>query len=289
MAGPKIGSQASARSSRHNAVRCEAQGFGAVRKMAVRVLAHAHTTYSGDGELTPDELATLAVSNGFQAVLVSDHFEDLTADSFARLVQDCRAIKRCLMIPGYERSWRGYHVLALGVENWFDDETIASWAARLHATGALIAMAHPGRYKYDVPPDVLSVCDAVEVWNSKRGYDGSVGPNPRAYRLLGARRRALCGQDLHGTRHATTVALDIPKVRVELKDVLNALHEGNYRIANGSYAFDGELPLLSRLVLSAYHSCRGPAISMAVRVAKIGRKARRMLPRSSNGFFSARM
>ena len=97
----------------------------------MKVLAHAHTTYSADGELTVAELADLATLRGFQAVLVSDHFEHLTVESFAHLVADCKAITSCLMVPGYERSWRGYHVLALGVFEWFDDATPrACWPRR---------------------------------------------------------------------------------------------------------------------------------------------------------------
>jgi hypothetical protein len=241
----------------------------------VRVLAHAHTTYSGDGELTPQELATLAAQRGFQAVLISEHFEDLTAETFQRLVEECRSIRSCLLVPGYERSWRGYHVLALGVETWFDDPAPDRWAANVRRAGGFIAMAHPGRYRHEIPDDVLAICDAVEVWNSKRGYDGAVGPNPRAFKLLGGTRRPLCGQDLHGVRHASTVALDVDASLAERVCILDTLRQGRYRMTNGLYAFDGDLSALARALLSLFHAGRSPAIRAAERIVKRATRARR--------------
>jgi hypothetical protein len=41
----------------------------------MKVMIHAHTTYSADGELHPAQLAAVALKKGFDAVLVSDHFE----------------------------------------------------------------------------------------------------------------------------------------------------------------------------------------------------------------------
>jgi hypothetical protein len=242
---------------------------------AVRILAHAHTTYSEDGELTPQQLATLARGRGFQAVLLSDHFEHLTKERFDALVAECRSISECLMIPGYERSWGGYHVLALGVDQWFDDAGLPGWAAKVRGAGAITAMAHPGRYAYEIPEDVLAACDAVEVWNSKRGYDGGVGPNPRAYDLLGAGRRPLCGQDLHGVRHASSVALELDATRVDRACILDTIHQGRYRMANRLYGFDGTLPASARAVLTVVHAGRRPAINAAITIVKKLKRARR--------------
>jgi hypothetical protein len=242
----------------------------------MRVLAHAHTMYSDDGELTPPQLADMAQRRGFHAVLLSDHFEHLTENKFYRLVAECRSIDNCLMIPGYERSWRGYHVLALGVDRWFDDPTLPAWAVRVRGAGAITAMAHPGRYAHEIPDDVLEACDAVEVWNSKRGYDGSIGPNPRAYDLLGGSRRPLCGQDLHGIRHASSVALELDATTIERASILDALRRGTYRMANRFYGFDGKLPASARAALAVIHAGRRPAINAAIRIVKRMKRARRV-------------
>lgn len=243
----------------------------------MKVLAHAHTTYSADGELTVPELADLARRRGFDAVLLSDHFEHLTAESFGRLVAECRSVRSCLMVPGYERSWRGYHVLALGVLQWFDDPTPAGWAARVKQAGGFVAIAHPGRYRHDIPPDLLEVCDAVEVWNSKRGYDGPVGPHPAALRLLGAGRRPICGQDLHGVRHASNVALETHGSTADPQCILDDLRQGRYLMTNGVYALDGEMSRSARSALTLFHAIRTPAIAVAGKVLKLVRLARRGL------------
>src|SRR6266851_4310656 len=137
-------------------------------------MAHAHTLFSSDGELSPQELADLARGRGFAAVLVADHFESLTAQRFAELRQLCAGVTGCLVAPGYERSWSGYHVLALGVDRWVDDGDIGAWATQVRDAGGITVLAHPSRYRHRVPDGVLAACDAVEVWNSKFG-DASVG------------------------------------------------------------------------------------------------------------------
>ena len=229
----------------------------------MKVLAHAHTTYSRDGELTAQQLARLAASRGFAAVLLSDHFEDLNAESFGRLVAECRSIRECLMIPGYERDWRGYHVLALAVDRWFDNPALDQWAGNVHRAGGLTVMAHPGRYRHEIPADILSICEAIEVWNSKRGYDGAVGPNPRAYTLLHDGQRPLCGQDLHGMRHASRVALDLRTSSVNQAAILRAIRAGDYRMTNGRYAFGAALSPAVRIALSSFHALRTPLLNAA--------------------------
>ncbi|PYV15162.1 MAG: hypothetical protein DMG07_10490, partial [Acidobacteria bacterium] len=144
----------------------------------MKILVHAHTTFSGDGELSPRELAALARRSGFRAVLVTDHFESLNPDSFRALCESCRSIGDCLMVPGYERSWKGYHVLALGANEWYDDAEIGDWALKVRRHGGIVVLAHPTRYRHQVPAPILEACDAVEVWNSKPAYDGSIGPHP---------------------------------------------------------------------------------------------------------------
>lgn len=238
----------------------------------MRVLAHAHTTYSQDGELTPQQLADLARRRGFQAVLLSDHFEHLTGDSFSRLVEECRWIPHCLMVPGYERSWRGYHVLAFGVEEWLDDPDLERWSRKIRDAGGITAIAHPGRYRHQIPDDVLAACDAVEVWNSKFGYDGSIGPNPRAYHLLGGARKALCGQDLHGVRHASSVALDIAGTLAPRETILDTLRQGRFRMSNGFFAFDGDLTVSARASLALAHAGRSLVRDAAIKIVQTMRR-----------------
>jgi hypothetical protein len=230
----------------------------------MKVMVHTHTTFSGDGELHPQILANLAKSRGFDAVLVSDHFESLRPQTFDQLVRICNAITNCLMVPGYERSFRGYHVLALGVEDWINDSDIKSWAARVGTAGGITAIAHPCRYDHDIPADILDSCDAVEVWNSKFGYDGAFGPNPKAYRLLEGKRFPLCSQDLHGVRHASAVGIQINKKCSTGSEILDYLRRGEYRMTNGVLSFGHHLSPIADVLLDAFHSSRTRAVKLAI-------------------------
>ena len=201
----------------------------------MRVLLHAHTTYSHDGRLSPQDLAALAASKGFDGVLVSDHYEDLDEDSYGRLVRDCEAVNTCVLVPGYEKDWSGFHLCAFGIYRWIDDEVIGSWSAKVREAGGIVCLAHPGRYRHRVPESVLAVCDAVEIWNSKRPYDGILGPHPDAYALLGD-RLALVGQDLHRTRDATTLGI-ITQGGNTGPEIITAIRQRRYRSTSRFFSF----------------------------------------------------
>jgi hypothetical protein len=250
----------------------------------MKVLAHAHTLFSSDGELTPQELADLARRRGFSAVLVSDHFESLTAERFAELRRACSRVTGCLLAPGYERSWNGYHVLALGVDAWFDDADLGVWAGRVRAAGGITVLAHPSRYRHRVPASVLGACDAVEVWNSKFAYDGALAPNPAAFDLLGPDRYPLCGQDLHGRRHASSVALRLSGPYTTAREIVECLKRGDYWMENRLWRFERQLPSSRRLVCALFHRGRRIAVNLAIRIRWLARTAGRSLqPRSPRG------
>jgi hypothetical protein len=253
----------------------------------MRIMVHVHTSLSNDGDLDPQQVADLAARNGFDAVLLSDHFESLTRESFETLVRRCRRIANCWMIPGYERSWNGYHVLALGVAEWYDDPDIATWAQRIRAHGGLTVLAHPVRYGFNIPAYILEACDAVEVWNSKFAYDGSFGPNPRAFELLGSNRFPLCGQDLHGTRHLSSVSVILYERCTSIRNVIHSLRSGKFRMANSVFRFGSALPPVVPSVLTLMHSVRARGVRAAIhlrrnlRSSAIGRlRARRQSEKS---------
>ena len=241
----------------------------------MKVMVHTHTTFSSDGELHPQVLADLARSRGFNAVLVTDHFESLGPQRFDELIRICHQITNCLMIPGYERSFRGYHVLALGIEEWFNDSDVRRWADNVQRAGGMTAIAHPCRYKHDIPADILNACEAVEVWNSKFGYDGELGPNPRAYRLLGRTRYPLCSQDLHGVRHASPVGIEINRTCSTGREILDCIRNGDYSMTNGMLSFGLELTSVAALALGAFHVSRTRAVKVAIAARKRLRRARR--------------
>jgi hypothetical protein len=236
----------------------------------MKAMLHVHTCFSSDGELTPATIGRLAREHGFDAVLLADHFESLDADSYAALSEECRWVKDCVLVPGYERSWNGYHVLALAVDRLFDDADPKVWADHVRDAGGLVVMAHPGRYQHKIPDSILAICDAIEVWNSKPPYDGAVGPDPRGYALLGERRLPLCGQDLHGVRHLSSVAIETPVAVAAGHTIVGAIRRGDYRMTNGKVGFSGRTlqPATAR-TLGAFHRGRRVLVDLAIR-ARVG-------------------
>jgi hypothetical protein len=241
----------------------------------MKVMIHAHTTFSADGELTPQELANLAHSKGFDAVLVSDHFESLNPSTFSGLVEACRHIRNCLMVPGYERSFHGYHILALGIDKWFDDRQIGRWAVNVRGAGGIVAAAHPSRYDHCLPEEILESCDAVEVWNSKFAYDGEFAPNPRAYTLLGEYRYPLCSQDLHGVRHASGVGIEISEACRTGAEIIDRIRNGKYRMTNGVLSFDKTLPPFAVPLLATFHQARRQTVRAAIDMRRVLSRAKR--------------
>ena len=244
---------------------------GEVQGGAVKLLVHAHTTYSHDGRLSPQDLADLARNKGFDGVLISDHYEDLDEESFRRLVRDCEAIDTCVLVPGYEKDWSGFHLCAFGVNHWIVDEEIASWSTKVREAGGIVCLAHPGRYKHRVPAGILAVCDAVEIWNSKRPYDGFLGPHPDAYALLG-NRLALVGQDLHRTRDATTLGI-ITLGGSSSSDIITAIRQRRYRSTSRVFTFRAP-PVAVRGILRLLHPVRRWMWFPLVKTYRILRKLR---------------
>jgi len=241
----------------------------------MKILLHAHTIYSDDGELTPLELAVLARRRGFQVVMLSDHFEHLHKNKYYDLVNDCRSIKKCVMVPGYERDWYGYHILALGLYNWVDDDCLENWAHKVHHSGAITVLAHPSRYRHNVPEAILAICDGIEVWNSKRSYDGLAGPNPQAYQLLGSGRYPVCGQDFHGLRHLSSVAVQTAEQVGSVDEVIKSFKQGKYYMTNNMLVFRDPLTALANVNLRVFHLMRRMAVDALISALKVS-------PRLSN-------
>ena len=243
----------------------------------MKLLFHAHTTFSHDGKLSPQELAQLAAAKGFSAVFLSEHFEDLDAESYQRIVEACEQVdSTCMLVPGYERDWNGYHIIAFGVSVWLDDLDMTTWADQVREAGGLVCMAHTSRYNHRIPEAILQVCDVVEVWNSKRPYDGLLGPEPKAYALLGARRQPLAGQDVHKKRDLNRLAVEIESV-FTIADMLAAVKDGAYVLTSPLMTLDGYPSGIKRLLLRLWHPVRRVAWSIPVGSYHFLRRAMRKL------------
>ena len=248
---------------------------------SVRLLVHAHTTYSHDGELTPQQVSLEAARRGFGAVLLADHFESLDLDRFARLVEECRGAPGAMLVPGVERTWDGYHVCGLGVSDWVDAPDLESWADRIRAAGGLVSMAHPARYRHRVPARVLKVSDAVEIWNAKRPYDGMLGPHPRAFDLLGAARIGLAAQDVHRWSDFNSVGVVVRDVG-STEDVVAAIRTSSLHLSSALLTVRGRPGRATAIALAGVHAARPVAWALPLRLYRLLRRVRgRFRPRAT--------
>jgi len=150
---------------------------------------HMHTTFS-DGNGTVSDIVATARSRGLDAVIITDHSEDLTLDEWNWLVGNCSLHTNAtfLCLPGFEMTgnesifmrdhFNVYNVSSpfvndtlVASEIWpspfnpngtgpLSPENITNWVNWAHSQGGFVVHNHPtGHTKtmYDV--------DCIEIWN----------------------------------------------------------------------------------------------------------------------------
>jgi hypothetical protein len=197
----------------------------------MRVLAHAHTTWSYDGTLTLADWAELAQTRQVDAVLLTEHEETGWSEGRYRdYVAACQSATRSdvRLLPGIEFNQDGFHVLCYGLKQWpHRPSSVTELAAAVHVQGCWLCLAHPGKYQWQYPDGLLACIDAVEVWNSKWIYDGALGPHPSSLKLA-QEKSLLVGQDVHKAKHLSSLYL-----HTATQDILADLTAGRYWIGFG--------------------------------------------------------
>jgi hypothetical protein len=168
------------------------------------------------------------------AVLLSEHEETgWTPARYSKYVLQCRAAstRGVQLIPGIEFSQDGFHVLCYGLQHFPPrPSTAAQLAAAVHAQGCRLCLAHPAKYRWRHPAELVAAADAVEVWNSKWIYDGTCGPHPQSLRLA-AGKQWLVGQDVHKAKHFAPLYL-----QTEGPEIMADLATGRYQIVYAEIA-----------------------------------------------------
>jgi succinoglycan biosynthesis protein ExoA len=201
-----------------------------------RVLMHAHTTWSHDGQLPLDAYLELARRVDCDIVLLTEHEESgWNAERYDAYVRLCGTLstKDVCLLPGIEFNQNGYHILCYGLRTFpHRPSTLADLAAEVHKQGCVLTLAHPCKHLWHIPASVMESIDAVEIWNSKWIYDGDAGPHPSSRRLARRTRgrerppQVLIGQDVHKVKHLSPLVLV-----TERGHVLDCLASGRYEIA----------------------------------------------------------
>ena len=198
-----------------------------------RGVIHLHTKCSADGRLEPREIARLCRDRGLAFAALSDHVEDMDADSTKALAHACEESSGddFVLIPGIEHRYRrGVHILALGQSKLIDAPMMEALQTLSNEGCALVA-AHCSPQD-DLPASLLEMLTAVEIWN--------VGRHTRflpasgcmsAYRMWTSRYPklfAIGGLDMHvGGEWGCEVVLDGP-CELSADGVLGALKAGRF-------------------------------------------------------------
>jgi hypothetical protein len=225
----------------------------------IKALFHCHTTYSDDGKLSCKELIELGNKHNFNYIFLSDHFEHINNQSYNQLIAECKQVNqgsKCQLIPGYEKSWEGYHICAYNLNEWTNSSNFSQWCELVHQQGGIVVSVHPGKYKFDIPQKFLKECDGVEIWNSKWPYDGKFYPNPKAVDLV-SHHFMLAGQDVHkkGDFNDLAVYIDAPD-SISSTEVIEAVKLGKHKIKGKYLNFSKSPSKRFKYIFQAYQKAR---------------------------------
>ena len=189
----------------------------------MRVVLHAHSTWSYDGSWTLDQIARFYGRFGVRAVMMTEHdtrFDPATFDAY-RAACGAASTPACRIIPGIEYSSpdNDIHMLTWGLDHFLvEHRPVLETLEKVQAAGGVAIFAHPIRRaawaQFD--PAWVPFLSGIELWNRKS--DGiSIGRD--ALKLISdTGLPATVGQDFHILRHAypLTMKFDIASAEESL-------------------------------------------------------------------------
>lgn len=195
---------------------------------------HLHTSYSHDGLLTLDELATFLQSQNYRFMAVTDHSQDLTDTGLKDMARKCLELttSQFVAIPGIEFTCESsIHILGLGVTRLCPDTEPAAVIDHIRGQGGLSILAHPSLRPYPLKPEWFSKLDGCEIWNNRQG---KWLPQLHAIRTFqgvathAAGLLAFAGLDLHGTGGYSQVDATVEAEQFTAQAILQSLRAGRY-------------------------------------------------------------
>lgn len=187
--------------------------------MIIRGIYHAHSRYSLDGTYTLSELRRMFVERGFQFVIMTEHAEDLTPETYQAFYAECHKLSdaKFLFVPGLEVPYEGkVHVGCFPSGPTYAQVPLyGEGISAMRAHGATTIYHHPSKQKYFMDDTFFSLLDGVEVWNSR--YEGVYAPSRRT--LAFARKHFahllhVGGLDLHRSSQfgGPCLEMDVPEL-----------------------------------------------------------------------------
>lgn len=206
---------------------------GAEKMTQIRVVLHAHSTWSYDGHWPLEKVARFYGAFGVDAVMMCEHDTGFAPDQFDTYRDACAraSTAKCTLIPGIEYSSpnNDIHLPTWGVNHFLGEHRPTLDILReVQAAHGVAIFAHPIRREvfrqYD--PAWTPFLSAIELWNRKS--DG-ISYGPEAWEIIeNTGLPATVGQDFHKLRHAypLTHRADIdPKMPLE-PQLVEAIRRG---------------------------------------------------------------
>lgn len=234
----------------------------------MKVLLHAHSNWSHDGQLNLSEIAEIMLSEDLGAICMSEHEESgWDRHKYEEYRKECakHSKRGRKIIPGIEFSCSGIHTLCYGLESYpTRPSSMSELKSEVNDQGCLLIYAHPRKYSFFRDKEYLKAIDGVEIWNSKFLYDWKVGPNDKTFDLLLDSHRLFIGQDIHTRK-------DLSGLLIETlgSDVLEDLRMENFNILYNNQHIVLSKNRLRSLFNSSYHQLLMVAISIKKRVRQI--------------------
>jgi hypothetical protein len=124
----------------------------------------------------------------------------------------------------------------LGVHHYIEEKNPLKLASFIRKQNGVAIVAHPVKYHYQIPSDLLSMVDGIEIWNTS--YDGRFVPNVHSLNLVRKFKKdgrpilGFGGQDLHEIRNHCCVEIRMPIEKLTQEAVLHSLKKGDFKITN---------------------------------------------------------
>lgn len=140
----------------------------------MKVVLHAHSTWSYDGHWSLEQLARLFGRLGVDVVMMTEHDTGFDPARFSEYRAACAAAStgRCRLIPGIEYSSpeNDIHILTWGLDHFLaEHRPVAETLAAVAEAGGAAIFAHPVRrdawVRFD--PAWVPMLSGIELWNRK--------------------------------------------------------------------------------------------------------------------------
>lgn len=203
----------------------------------MRVVLHAHSTWSYDGHWPLARIARVFGALGVDAVMMTEHDTGFDPGSFGAYRDACAqaSTRRCRIVPGIEYSSpdNAIHILTWGLRQFLaEHRPVSETLRRVREAGGVAVLAHPVRRdawrQFD--PGWIPLLDGIELWNRKS--DG-LCPGKEAQRLIAETGLpATLGVDFHGPKQIYPLAhlVDCPADSDPETALVAALRAGGHRL-----------------------------------------------------------